>query len=293
MANGRQIQQRIKTAKNISKITKAMEMVSASKMRKAQLQALATRPYTQALQNSLSTLAKHSKTNLHPFLIEHGQGFDIAILVSTDKGLCGGLNQNLFKEAIAWYKKNPSGKFIVVGRKAVAFARVYGLPIHAQFIDIKDRVSVGDVLPITSLTSQGFLKKEFKSISIIFMDFISTLVQKVKVTELLPLPKNFVANQANTEIKNSNSHKDYIFEPSVKEILSDLLNYYFENTVYQSFLESKASEHSARMVAMKNASENAGELVNELKLEYNKSRQAGITSELLDITTAILAQKSN
>ncbi|MBP7740773.1 ATP synthase F1 subunit gamma [Candidatus Woesebacteria bacterium] len=288
MSSSRQIKQKIKTAKNISKITKAMEMVSASKMKRAQNQALATRPYTRALQKSLSKLAASVKVDLHPFLIENTQGIDVALIISTDKGLCGGLNPNLFKQALSWQRNHKNGKFIVVGKKAVAFAKVYGLSTFAQFTEYPDIVRTKEVLPIAAIVSGEYLKKNFKTVSVIYMDFISTLVQKVKTINLLPLPKD---NQLDTVLVHTESNTEYIFEPSPEEILNDLLNYYIENTIYQSFLEAKASEHSARMVAMKNASDNASELMSELQLQFNKSRQAGITSELLDIGTAILAQK--
>jgi F-type H+-transporting ATPase subunit gamma len=298
MSNARQIKQRIKTSQNISKITKAMEMVSASKMRRAQAQALATRPYTRALQDSLQKLASSSSSLNHPFLSTNDRGFDVAVIISTDKGLCGGLNQNLFKKTIEWQKNTPNSKLVVIGKKAVAFARIYGLDVYAQFTELPDTIKPGDILGVTTLVTEQFTNEEFKSVSVIYMDFISTLVQKVRQIQLLPL-----RTDATTEMQDDSKDEDenkptseikseYIFEPSAQEILGDLLNYYLENTVYQSFLEAKASEHSARMVAMKNASENAGELKHELQLKFNKSRQAAITSELLDITTAVLAQKS-
>ena len=290
MSSARQIKQRIKTAQNISKITKAMEMVSASKMSRAQAQALATRPYTRALQDSLQRLASEVSSDVHPFLSEHNSGVDVAVIVSTDKGLCGGLNQNLFKETVAWQKTHPNSKLVLVGKKAVAFGRIYGLATHAQFTDLPDTISANDTIAITTLVSKAFLKNEFKTVSIIYMDFISTLVQKVRTTQLLPLPKEVSETLSGDSVSTKES-TEYLFEPSPEEILDDLLNYYLENSVFQAFLEAKASEHSARMVAMKNASENAGDLVQELRLQFNKSRQAAITSELLDITTAILAQK--
>jgi len=290
MSSARQIKQRIKTAKNISKITKAMEMVSASKMRRAQAQALATRPYTNTLQESLSKLAATIKTNMHPFLTSHEEGIDVAVIISTDKGLCGGLNPNLFKEAINWQKKHKNGKFIVVGKKAVAFAKIFGLDSYAQFTDLPDVIKASDIIAISSIVSGQYLKQTFKTVSIIYMDFISTLVQKVRTTNLLPLPK-LIDDENGSILVKKKDQSEYIFEPSPKEILNDLLNYYLENTIYQSFLEARASEHSARMVAMKNASENAGEITSGLQLQFNKSRQAAITSELLDITTAIIAQK--
>ncbi len=290
MANSQQIKQRIKSAGNIAKITKAMEMVSASKMRRAQELALATRPYTLALQHSLATLAQsdQSGTLSHPLLQSHNEGIDVAIVISSDKGLSGSLNPTLFKNTIEWYRQHQDAQLIAVGRKAVAFATVVGLPIHAQFTDLPDQISLSETLPVTSLIKEGFLDKKFKTVSIIYMDFISTLVQKVKTIQLLPLPKIPVEEES---LAIKQQEKEYLLEPSAQNILNELLPYYLENAVFQAFLESKASEHSARMVAMKSASENAGELQDELTLEFNKTRQAAVTSELLDITTALMAQE--
>ena len=284
MPNARQVKQRIGTANNIAKITKAMEMVSASKMRRAQDQTLAARPFAQALQESLQKLAHEAHPDLHPLLSKHESGQDVAIVVSTDKGLCGSLNQNLFKALLDWNKKHPNGTVIVIGKKGVTFTRFLALPVAAQFIDLPDPIKLADVLPITSLVMQNFTEKLYKSVTIIYMDFINTLSQKTKVQQILPLDAQPVEDTSLVE----QAH-EYLFEPAPKEILSELLPYFVENSVYQAFLESKASEHSARMVAMKNASDNAKDLVKELKLIYNKSRQESITSELLDITTAQLS----
>lgn len=290
MASVRQIQQRIKAAGNISKITKAMEMVSASKMRRAQEQALATRPYTRALQESLATLGTVINPELHPLLQPHGQGKDVAIILSSDKGLSGSLNPNLFKAMLEWYREQEDPSLILVGRKVVAFAQINNLAIHAQFSDLPDRIGFADTLPITNLIAEGFLAREFRTVSLIYMDFISTLVQKPRTVQLLPLPKTLTMMGEESLAKPAQA-KEYTFEPSPKEILNELLPYYLENSVYQAFLEGKASEHSARMVSMKNASENASELKGELTLEYNKFRQASITSELLDLSTALLGQQ--
>jgi F-type H+-transporting ATPase subunit gamma len=286
MASTRQIKRRIVASQNISKITKAMEMVAASKMKRAQDQAVATRPYSRALEASLHKVGESTDQSLHPLLERHGSGLEIIVLISTDKGLCGGLNTNLFKSLLAEYRHFSRPKIVAVGKKAVAFCRLMGLEIHAQFTELPDKLNPADILPISSLLMQGFMNKEFKSVSLLYMDFINTLSQQVRFTPLLPL------SQTETEIDSQTPapelRSDYSFEPSAQEILNQLLPYYLENTVYQTFLEAKASEHSARMVAMKNASENATELVSELKLLFNKSRQASITSELLDITTAAL-----
>lgn len=283
MSSARQVTSRIKTAKNISKITKAMEMVSASKMRRAQSQALQSRPYAGAIADTLHTLAKESNVALHPLFTEHEVGSDLLICLSTDRGLSGSFNPNLFRELVQWRKKLPQGKVVAVGKKAIAFAQFSGMDIHAQFTSMPDPISLADTLPITTLILNGYLEKEFRTVAVLFMDFVNTLSQKPMLQQILPLSSDDTEKTLSPAVKT-----EYLFEPSAQKILDKLVPYYVENAIFQAFLESKASEHSARMVAMKNASENAQELQEELQLIYNKSRQASITSELLDITTATL-----
>ncbi len=289
MSNARQVKQRIKTAKNISKITKAMEMVSASKMRKAQERALSARHYTLALSDSLATLAaKINDESVHPLLKVNEKGKDLAIIIGTDKGLCGSLNQSLFKLLLTWLKKHPNGEIIAVGKTIIRTASFWGLKLKAQFADLPDAVTTADIVGISRLVIDGYLNEEIKSTDLFFTDFINTLSQKPKRFPLLPLASRL--DELET-LAGSGPEAQYIFEPSASAILDDLLPFYIENMIYQAFLESRASEHSARMVTMKNASENAVELVNDLKLIYNKERQASITNELLDITTASMALK--
>lgn len=285
MANTRLIKRRITASQNIAKITKAMEMVAASKMKRAQEQATATRPYSRALQASLEKVSEHTASDTHPLLMIHDQGKDIAIIVSTDKGLCGSLNTILFKAAFQWHRQHPEGEFIAIGRKAVAFSRIAGFTIYAQFTDLPEKISLRDILPISTLLMDRFLDKEFRSATVLYMDFINTLSQKLTASQLLPIQSHTYVDET---MVNPEAVGEYIFEPNPKHILDQLLPYYIENTLYQTMLEGRASEQSARMVAMKNASENATELVGELRLLFNKSRQATITSELLDITTAAL-----
>ena len=280
------LKRRITTAKNISKITKAMEMVAASKMKKAQEQAIATRPYSQALTNSLQMLADRTDASLHPLLQQHEEGAPVVLLVSTDKGLCGGLNTNLFKALAEWKKRFPDGQVIAVGKKAVTFCQVYGFALYAEFTELPDTISTTELLPMTTLLIESFLDKKFQSVHLIYTDFINTLSQQTRTMQLLPMSRADVAQDPSMETPMI--EPTYIFEPSPQAILEELLPYYVENTVYQALLEAKASEHSARMVAMKNASENAGDLMAELQLIFNKTRQENITNELLDITTASL-----
>lgn len=284
MANTRQIKRRITASQNIAKITKAMEMVAASKMKRAQEQALAARPYSQALAESLQKVSALTDSSLHPLLSYHDDGKDIALLLSTEKGLCGSLNTTLFKALLHWFEAHPHGEVIAIGKKGTAFCRIAGLPLYAQFTSLPEKIKTSDILPITSLVMDEFLKGNFRSVTLFYTDFINTLSQKLQTYQLLPMqPADDFANEA---MITPAITAEYTFEPDATTILDSLLPYYVENAMYHAFLESRASEQSARMVAMKNASENASDLVSELKLVFNKSRQASITSELLDITTA-------
>ena len=213
-----------------------MEMVSASKMRRAQEQALATRPYTRALQESLATLGTVINPELHPLLQPHSQGKDVAIILSSDKGLSGSLNPNLFKAMLEWYREQEDPSLILVGRKVAAFAQINNLAIHAQFTDLPDRIGFADTLPITNLIAEGFLAREFRTVSLIYMDFISTLVQKPRTVQLLPLPKTLTMMGEESLAKPAQA-KEYT--EASPEILNELLRYYLENSVYQAFWKAK------------------------------------------------------
>lgn len=302
MANTRQVKRRIVTAKNISKITKAMEMVAASKMRRAQNQAVSARPYASELFKSLGNVAQRVDAALHPLLTSHKDGQRVVIIVGTDKGLCGSLNTHLFRKLLGLREQSKQDLVVIaVGKKTVLFCRMAGIQVHAQFTDIPEKVSMADILPITSLIMEQFLDHSFQSVDLIYMDFINTLKQTVRVERLLPIAKEAITERAAETAQAvaadtvgskaaavAADSSEYVFEPSARDILNVLLPFYIENTVYHAFLEAKASEQSARMVSMKNASENASDLVQELLLVFNKGRQQAITSELLDITTASL-----
>lgn len=286
MSNIRQLKRRITTAANIAKITKAMEMTAASKMRRAQEQAVASRAYSRAIQSSLKKVAAYTDPNLHPLLAKQDVGSDILVIFSTDRGQCGALNTHLFKTTLHWLESHPDAKIIAIGKKAVTFVRKLDVQLFAQFTELPDYARVADILPLASIITSGFLNKEFHSVHLVYMDFVNTLSQHVRTVPLLPIAEDFSTTDETMIVPTVQS--EYIFEPSAQVILNDLLPYYIENTLYQTLLESKASEHSARMVAMKNASENADALSDELKLIFNKSRQAAITDELRDIATATL-----
>lgn len=289
MANTRQIKRRISAANNISKITKAMEMVAASKMRRSIEQALLSRPYSRTLENSLHKLSSQSKKLTHPLLQENEQGQDLLIMIATDKGLCGSLNAQLYKNALHWQEGKNSPLIIAVGKKAVYFAKVAGIKLEAEFVELNERVGVEEILPISRLIMDGYSNQKYKSVTLLYTDFINTLSHAPRSIQLLPFISNHQPNgNGDRTLVQEILTSEYAFEPSAEKILSEILPFYIENTLYQSVLESRASEHSARMVTMKNASENAHELVDELSLEFNKSRQSAITNELLDITTSSL-----
>lgn len=302
MANtARQVKRRISTARNISKITKAMEMVAASKMKKAQEQAIAAKPFAQHLFSSLSLLTKRTDSTLHPLLSQHDEGMHIALVIATDKGLCGSLNTHLLKKLLDLRQQYGESRFgvVAVGKKAVLFCRAYGLRLVAQFTELPEKITTGDIVPVSQLLIEKFLSHDFRAVHIVYMDFVNTLKQEVRAEQLLPIVQSEVKSTLTKgwELKSSPERaaeevlatSEYVFEPSPKAVLDELLPYYIETILFHAFLEARASEHSARMVSMKNASENASDLVDELFLIFNKSRQQGITSEILDIATASMS----
>lgn len=283
MANTRLIKRRIRSAQNIAKITKAMEMVSASKMRRAQEQVKASRPYADRLKAVLHTIGPKTDPKIHPLLQDNQSGMPVLVVISTDRGLCGGLNSNLFKAVFEFRESHANLITVVVGKKALEFVNRAGLPVHASFSGLPERVGFADALPIAQVVRDGYLGGNFSSVHIVHMEFINTLSQKPLVQPLLPLRPLEAASGGAT------LSSEYVFEPNAQEILDWLLPYFIEMQIYQLLLDAKASEHSARMISMQNASNNAKDVVGTLKLEYNKGRQAGITRELIEITTASLS----
>ena len=297
MSNIQSLKRRIKSAKNIKQITKAMEMVAASKMRRAQMQALSSRAYARKLQATMRTIAQLSSDYAHPLLTQPESGKDLIVLISTDRSLAGSLNTNLFRNANEYLDARFPDKsilsFVVAGQKGVPFAIAQKATLDAQFSNIPDPITYQDTLALSSLIINGFLDGTYKSVTVLYMDFVSTLVQQFRSDVILPIkPQDYLDP---TEEYASAGEGDevlapsYTFEPSAPEILDWLLPYYVEMALFQIMLEAKASEHSARMVAMKNASENATDIISDLELEYNRSRQASITAEILDIATATMA----
>ncbi len=284
MSSARLIKSRIKSAKNISQITKAMEMVSASKMRRAQDQALAGRPYAEKLTSMLQTIALRTDTSAHLLLQSNTSSKILIVLISSDRGLSGSLNTNLMK-ATEEFVKNKDVGFIAVGKKAREYVVKLGYNLIAEFTNLPERIHFEEALPMAELMMKAFLTGEYGEVHLVHMRFISTLSQKVQIDQILPLSYRTIEQPAQL----IEAQSEYVFEPSTQDILEFLLPYYIEVSLYQTLLDAKASEHSARMVAMKNASDNAKDVVRGLQLMYNKSRQASITTELIDMTTATLS----
>lgn len=258
-------------------------MVSASKMKRAQDQALASRPYARKLTEMLRTIAAHTDPSRHELLRTNDSDKVLVVLFSTDRGLAGGLNTNLFK-AVEELITGKKISFITVGKKAREYAIKMGYTITAEFSGLPERLRFEDALPIAELMINTFLKGEVGEVYLIHMLFLTTLSQKAHVERLLPL----TVQQIERPEELVTSHAEYLFEPNPSMILDHLLPYYVEIETYQTLLDGKASEHSARMVAMKSASDSAKEIVSELQLMYNKTRQASITRELIEITTSAM-----
>lgn len=294
MANTRDIRRRIKSVKNTSQITKAMQMVAASKMRRAQQAALAGRPYAAQMNKMLASLQAASKEHVqHPFLATRENKHAGVLLISTDKGLCGALNTNLIRE-VAKLPKDSS--FVTIGRRGRQFIARTGRHLLADF-ELKDNATALQVKQISQFLIDQFLTGKIDSIHVAFSRFVSTLNQEPFIVQVLPIkeiPRVKKAGSDEEEEEENSKNKEqapreYLFEPSPADVLDKLLPYYVHFLVYQMLLNARASEHSARMVAMKNATDNAKQMIKDLTLQYNKARQASITNELLEISTAQMA----
>ncbi len=288
MANTRDIRHRIKSIRNTAQITKAMQMVAASKMRKAQQHALEGRPYAALMNKVLVSLQKRTNPRLHPLLDVRPLKKELVLIISTDKGLCGALNTNLFREAANFDQTKTA--FVVSGKKARQFIARTKRELLADF-ELKDSPSFVESKPLSKFCLEKFLRREADKVSVLFTHFINTISQRAVVQTLLPissfdLPKGVSTEEANEDL---DPMLDYVFEPKAEELLGVVLPYYIQFQVFQMILDARASEHSARMVAMKNATDNAEQFIKDLTLEYNKMRQAGITTELLEIATAQMA----
>ena len=295
MANLRDIRRRIKSIKNTAQITRAMQLVAASKMKKAQDQALAGRAYAGHLEALLRNLKEEAEASGHPLLTRREGSRELVIVITTDKGLCGGLNTNLLRKLV---REAPAdAAFITVGNKGRNALSRLKRDLIADF-QVRDPVHFNDVKRVAKFAVQKFLDGEIDVVKVAFTNFVNTLVNHATITQLLPLDASQVGEKrdydgmtgvAEVQGPSAESFADYLFEPGRPEVFEQLLPLYVNYLLFQMMMVSRAAEHSRRMVAMKSATDIAKGIVKELTLEYNKLRQAAITNELLEITTAQMA----
>lgn len=279
MSSGKEIKGKIGSIKNTQKITSAMEMVAASKMKKAQDRMAASRPFAESMRNVIGHLAHGDLEYRHPYLEEREVKRVGYIVISTDRGLCGGLNTNEFKkvsvDAKKWQEQDVEVDFAALGSKACAFFGRFGGNVLAAESGIGDSPSVQDVVGLVRVMLNAYDEGKLDRIYLVYNNFVNTMAQEPKIDQLLPLPKS--------EDEELTHRWDYIYEPDPKPILEKLMVRYIESQVYQGVVENAASEQAARMVAMKAATDNAGNLIDDLQLVYNKARQAAITQEISEI----------
>ncbi len=282
MSGAREIVSKIRSVKNTRKVTKALEMVSASKIKKSQELMSASRPYTRMIRQVISHLSAATPEYRHPFTVTRDEVKAVGyIVVSTDRGLCGGLNTNLFRKVLAdMHAQREAGaeiKVVTIGRKASQFFRnITGIEVVAHTANIGEKPQIADLIGVMKTVLDAYRDGELDKLQLAFNDFINTMSQEALVSPLLPLPEAEDGDQLL-------QHWDYIYEPEARELLDEVLTRYVESLVYQAVLENLASEHAARMVAMKSASDNASNLIDDLNLAYNKARQAAITQEISEI----------
>ena len=290
MANTQDIRRRIKSIRNTSQITKAMQMVAASKMRRAQQLALAGRPYSEVMNRVLVSLKSRTDPLLHPLLQIRPVAKELVLLLSTDKGLAGAINTNLLREAVAFDAARTT--YVTAGRKGRQFVARSKRDLLADF-ELRDAPTFLETKAISRFCIEKFLSGQVDKVTVVYTRFVNTIDQKPVAQVLLPIsPIAFGAERGGgrpNEAAAADPMLAYIFEPSSHDVLDFMLPYYVQYQVYQMVLDARASEHSARMVAMKNATDNANQFIKDLTLEYNKMRQASITTELLEIATAQMA----
>ena len=303
MANTRELRRRIKSIKNTSQITKAMQMVAATKMRRAQNQATSGRPYTENLSEALARLLPKIDLEAHPLLAGNDSKGVGVVLLSTDKGLVGALNTNLIRIISNLHSGSADSIFYTVGRKGRSFVARTGKDLKADFENL-DVITFRQAKQLSRLVIDAFKSGEIGEVYLVYPHFLSTLRQEPRRVKLLPIDlDSVIPNEAQAHPRGESkvtsglhpggggTNADFLFEPNADSLLDYLLVHHIEEQIYQALLETKASEHSARMIAMQNATDNAKELVQDLQLTYNQTRQASITTELLEITTAQIAME--
>ena len=291
MPGTKEIRMKIRSVQNTRKITKAMEMVAASKMRRAQERMRAARPYAEKIRNIAAHISHANPEYRHPFLVAHDTVKRVGmIVVTTDKGLCGALNTNLLRQVLIEYKRlQGEGEEIDVcalGNKGLGFMQRLGAHIISQAVQLGDRPQMDRLIGAVKVMLDGYMSDRFDRVLICYTRFINTMKQEPVIEQLLPLSAEKLAQ---SEAEKREYSWDYLYEPDAQSVIDELLIRYVEALIYQAVTENMASEQSARMVAMKAATDNAGSVIGELKLIYNKTRQAAITKELSEIVAGAAA----
>ncbi|MBV6777273.1 F0F1 ATP synthase subunit gamma [Xanthomonas euvesicatoria] len=286
MAGGREIKTKIKSVQNTRKVTRALEMVSASKIRKAQERMKTSRPYAQAMKQVIGYLAQASTDFQHPFLVEREQVKRVGyIVISSDRGLAGGLNNNLFRKMLGevrpWQDTGAEIDVVTIGQKASAFFRRIKVNMVGSVTHLGDSPQVEQLIGVIKVMIDAFIEGKVDRVYLVYNRFVNTMTQKASFDQLLPLPA--------AEHKVAHHDWDYLYEPDAATVLEHVMTRYIESLVYQAVLENVASEHAARMVAMKAASDNANKMIGTLQLVYNKARQAAITQEISEIVSGAAA----
>jgi F-type H+-transporting ATPase subunit gamma len=285
MAGEKEIRTQIRSIENTQKITRAMEMVAGSKMRKAQERMQHARPYAEKMRHVISHVAAANSEYKHPFLIAREVKRAGVIVVSTDRGLCGGLNTNEFRRVVErmdeWREQGIQADFCVIGNKAAMFFKRFGVKILAQATHLGDTPAIEDLIGTIKVMLDAYTEGEIDSLYLVYNNFVNSMTQSPVIEQLLP--------REPSDEEQVRHYWDYIYEPGAKDVLDNLLTRYIESLIYQGVVENVACEQAARMVAMKAATDNAGELIGELKLVYNKARQASITQELSEIVAGAAA----
>lgn len=285
MAGAKEVRTQISSIKSTQKITRAMEMVATSKMRRAQERMQASKPYATRIRQVVAHLAQSNSEYNHPYFVEREVKRVGYVVVSTDRGLCGGLNINLFKKTIEssaeWKRQDVGSEFCLVGSKAQAFFKNVGGKVTASVSHLGEDVSISSLIGSIKVMLQAYDEGQIDRLYVVYNEFVNSMTQSPVVQQLLPLQA-----EENTEL---NHHWDYIYEPEAKPVLDALFVRFVESQVYQAVVENGACEQAARRIAMKNATDNAGELIGELQLVYNKARQAAITQELSEIVSGAAA----
>ncbi len=286
MSGAKEIRGKIKSVQNTAKITKAMEMVAASKMRKAQERMQASRPYATKIRNVLAHLAQAHSEYKHPYLLERDEIKRVGyIIISTDRGLCGGLNTNMFKAVVndlmQWDEKGVEVDICAIGKKAVGFFCRFKCKLIAELSDIGDQPALEDLIGTVKVMLDAYDNGEIDRLYLVNNEFVNTMTQTPSIQQIIP-----VSGEHDAEFEH---HWDYIYEPDSKPVIDALMLRFIESQVYQGVVENIASEMSARMIAMKAATDNAGELIKELQTIYNKARQAAITQEISEIVSGAAA----